>query len=591
MANAEFWNWVVKTGLIEGDADYYSSGRAAAEPGAYSHAVTTAFDATAPESKERKELIDRLIAMGAIKGDAQYWYEATKATLGADYANLENAATKFFGGAPAEVDSTTGDTSTTTAPDRPALKQGAKGDDVKELQEKLNAAGMQPPLVVDGVYGPKTAEAVKWYQEKNGLTVDGVAGSEVWGSLDGTTSGVPGAKTVGTKDSYTGGDDRFHGLGGAPEIWYNSTTGDSYVVYFVPGFDPPVPMIWKVTKEEDLQAFFGKDQEIIYDRVLTDAEITSVGAHEHEFNPHQGVATEIDITEGDPFEGLVDKWAREAETRPYLLDPEVAALIAASALEGSVPSRAELQGTWYFQHHSQEQIDWIIKEAADPIGAVKEKDANRRYVRQAMISAGILSPDDRLINYIADRYTTGLWSETKMTDQINAVADPYYDAPLDVGLSNLISDPDSGITIDFTTDKEAWVEETVRKWLGPVYGVLSEQQVKDVAGRLRNDPNYEEDWVAGLKAQRMTLFPGYTDIDSSYDEIAQPWRSVWYGILGQDADELSTVFQDALQGNDLTQAKNDIRMYGLTSGNTKVVGDFGSDMFRIFKGNTRGLIE
>jgi hypothetical protein len=479
----------------------------------------------------------------------------------------------------------------------PVLKQGSSGDDVVRLQKAINDSGYQPPLVVDGKFGPKTSLAVRWYQGQNGLTVDGIAGSQTWGSIEGTEptvadevdSDTTAVKTGGAKDSYTGGDDRFHGLGGAPEIWHNSDTGESYVVYFVPGQDPPIAMTWVVSKDEDLAAFFGDGQEIIYDRVLTDAELTSIGGLEYDTN--QGIATEIDITAGDPFEGLVEKWEREAKTRPYLLDPEVAAMIAAAALEGSVPSRAELQGTYYFQHHSQDQIDWIIKEAADPVGAAAEKDANRRYVKQAMISAGIYEPDSRLVAYIADRFTTAMWSETMMKDQINALADPYYDAEIDEGLQGLIDNPDDPLGIDLTTDKEEWVRETIRKWLGPVYGVLSEQQVKDIAGRLRNDPNYQEEWIASLKSQRQTLFPGYTDIDASYDEIAQPWRSVWYDVMGQDADETSTVFQNAVQVNDLGQAKKDIRMYGLDTGNNKVVGDFSTDAFRLFKGNTRGLIQ
>jgi hypothetical protein len=482
----------------------------------------------------------------------------------------------------------------------PVLKQGSSGEDVSRLQKAINDSGYQPPLVVDGKFGPKTALAVRWYQGQQGITVDGIVGSQTWDRIDGTST-VPDTttgtttgttvKTSGAKDSYTGGDDRFHGLGGAPEVWYNSDDGSSYVVYFVPGFDPPIPMMWKINKPEDLAGFFGTGQEIIYDRVFTDSEMTSLGALEYDYDESQGIATEIDITEGDPFEGMTEIWAREAKTRPYLLDPEVAALIASSALEGRVPSKAELQDTWYYQHHSQEQIDWIVKEAADPIGAAAEKDANRRYVKQSMIAAGINNPDARVVEYLADNFTTRLWSETMLKDQINALADPYYDAAIDDGLQSLIDGTDGGIEIDRTSDKEEWVRETARKWLGPVYGVLSDQQVKDIAGRLRNDPNYQEEWVAGLKSQRVTLFPGYTDIDASYDEIAQPWRAVYFDIMGEEADETTTVFQNAIQQNDLYTAKKDIRMHGLTSGNAKVAGDFSTDAFRLFKGNTRGLIE
>ena len=47
---------------------------------------------------------------------------------------------------------------------------------VKWLQTALNVLGVDPPLEVDGDYGPKTTEAVSHFQHTNGLVVDGWAG-------------------------------------------------------------------------------------------------------------------------------------------------------------------------------------------------------------------------------------------------------------------------------------------------------------------------------------------------------------------------------------------------------------------------------
>lgn len=66
------------------------------------------------------------------------------------------------------------------------LKQGSKGSEVRELQTLLNNNGAN--LSVDGIYGPKTAAAVKSYQKANGLTVDGIVGNNTWGSLRGTNT-------------------------------------------------------------------------------------------------------------------------------------------------------------------------------------------------------------------------------------------------------------------------------------------------------------------------------------------------------------------------------------------------------------------
>lgn len=63
----------------------------------------------------------------------------------------------------------------------PMVAYGSSGSAVKELQEALNRHGYN--LDVDGVFGEKTKAAVRAYQKKNGLLLDGIAGDETWGSL------------------------------------------------------------------------------------------------------------------------------------------------------------------------------------------------------------------------------------------------------------------------------------------------------------------------------------------------------------------------------------------------------------------------
>ena len=56
------------------------------------------------------------------------------------------------------------------------LKLGNKGDAVKRLQQLLNIA-------VDGEFGIKTDKAVREFQMKNKLTVDGIVGNNTWKAL------------------------------------------------------------------------------------------------------------------------------------------------------------------------------------------------------------------------------------------------------------------------------------------------------------------------------------------------------------------------------------------------------------------------
>ena len=58
-----------------------------------------------------------------------------------------------------------------------ALKRGSRGDDVIAVQERLKQWGYYDGSI-DGIYGYATERAVRWFQQKNGLTVDGVVGPQ-----------------------------------------------------------------------------------------------------------------------------------------------------------------------------------------------------------------------------------------------------------------------------------------------------------------------------------------------------------------------------------------------------------------------------
>jgi len=72
----------------------------------------------------------------------------------------------------------------TSTPTKPYLRQGSTGSYVKILQEKLNSAGYTPKLEVDGIFGPLTLAAVKWFQAKMQIDVDGIVGPITWGKID-----------------------------------------------------------------------------------------------------------------------------------------------------------------------------------------------------------------------------------------------------------------------------------------------------------------------------------------------------------------------------------------------------------------------
>ena len=56
-------------------------------------------------------------------------------------------------------------------------KYGSRGEEVKQIQTKLKRWGYYSGNV-DGIYGSATLAAVKKFQKKNGLTVDGIVGKK-----------------------------------------------------------------------------------------------------------------------------------------------------------------------------------------------------------------------------------------------------------------------------------------------------------------------------------------------------------------------------------------------------------------------------
>lgn len=69
-------------------------------------------------------------------------------------------------------------------------KYGSRGAEVTQIQTKLKRWGYYTGNI-DGIYGTQTQNAVKYFQRKNGLTVDGIAGPatlKAMGIMTSTTS-------------------------------------------------------------------------------------------------------------------------------------------------------------------------------------------------------------------------------------------------------------------------------------------------------------------------------------------------------------------------------------------------------------------
>ncbi|MBE9213384.1 peptidoglycan-binding protein [Plectonema cf. radiosum LEGE 06105] len=78
---------------------------------------------------------------------------------------------------------------------RPILKQGSKGEEVKRLQSLLQkteeiSPQLEKPIkldigAIDGDFGAKTKAAVVKYQNYEKITADGIVGRKTWDNLSG----------------------------------------------------------------------------------------------------------------------------------------------------------------------------------------------------------------------------------------------------------------------------------------------------------------------------------------------------------------------------------------------------------------------
>jgi len=65
----------------------------------------------------------------------------------------------------------------------PTLREGSKGVAVRGLQRRLIDAGMGVDEI-DGHFGPQTEAAVRAFQERSEVEVDGIVGPQTWEHLN-----------------------------------------------------------------------------------------------------------------------------------------------------------------------------------------------------------------------------------------------------------------------------------------------------------------------------------------------------------------------------------------------------------------------
>ena len=98
-------------------------------------------------------------------------------------------------------------------------KYGSRGSEVTQIQTKLKRWGYYKGSI-DGIYGSQTLSAVKYFQRKNGLTADGIAGKNTLRAM--------GIYSSNTGSSSSGSNSNSSNLNLLSRLVYGEARGEPY---------------------------------------------------------------------------------------------------------------------------------------------------------------------------------------------------------------------------------------------------------------------------------------------------------------------------------------------------------------------------
>jgi len=388
---------------------------------------------------------------------------------------------------------------------------------------------------------------------------------------DGGDGGGDGGGTTGggqiTNTAFT----QFNNIPENGLLW--NVGGNFYIVYEVPGSQGELyegnPMYI---------AYELKDNDLFAAGLLTQGET----APQPNATMDQAFFDSIAIVTGNtdqlsslidnPFASFVETVGEQSQVAPWITDPEMISLIAEAAVEGREVTDAEWQTTNWYKTHNEGEREWLRTYYSDPSTATQLTTDAQIAVANSLQAAGVSNAPESMINWVAGKYVSGEWSQTYTTEQINLFADPYATGKRDVQFENYLSS--TALTgVDRTTEREREVRELYNKWLGPSLGKLTDNETAEIAGRLRDDPDYQDQLVNSLKQSRLAAFSNYTNPELTYEDIARPWRNLTTSVWGQTADETQGWWQEMVKSNDFAKAQTTLREKGLEQDVTQVTQD------------------
>lgn len=243
--------------------------------------------------------------------------------------------------------------------------------------------------------------------------------------------------------------------------------------------------------------------------------------------------------------------------------------------------------TDWWQSHTAAQRQWLLLAASDPLTAAQLQRDTRNGVSDLLRLAGVADASDSVIDFIASRFTTGIWTEAYTSLQIRLLSDPFAAGDLDPELARIAAG------LDTTRAQEDRVIQLVNTWIGPHMARWSKERIAEWAGRLRNDPDAEINLVDVLRNERKVLLPSYADDtwdNVSYADIVSPYRQLFSNVWARAADETDPFFLKVVNTNDHEEAARLLRSEGMDRGVEAVQLDALRGMLRSFGQGVREAV-
>jgi hypothetical protein len=282
----------------------------------------------------------------------------------------------------------------------------------------------------------------------------------------------------------------------------------------------------------------------------------------------------IRFTENFEAGKRVNPWLADTEINPntgVTYQQEAIEFLAEQALEQFTPEQTQVryEGSDWYRKSTTAQKTWLTTLLTQPAQAEQDIQDKQIEVKIAMEANGIASPPDALVNWVADKAVTGMWTQVYTDQQIALLADPYKPGTRDTSMVNFIEGVGVG-TLDRLSVGEKTVRDLYRRYLGPSLGSASDTEIAEKAGQLRSDPDAEQQLKSYLEQQRLAMFGNYTNPTLTYNDIVQPYKNLVNQVWGQEVDETQDWFIKMVQDNDIEKAYTTLREKGIDQGIERV---------------------